>query len=234
MSGRGNIVSAAGVYASIVAIGAHHVEPTARAHCAYARASIYLTTGHRDEYRASFAEAQRLWIEEGLDGLAAEETVLACLSSGRYQAGQYLTSADIRELLAPLMRSTGLVPPARRHVLLMASILERESGDPREASRLHAETSGLRGRRRDIRRLIRQYRAAGIPRRRSTLELFDRLLTLNAGGLRGMSLFSPTSAPAIAASAWAPSPARDLALRGLLLCSDAPSASRLPRRPSDT
>ncbi|MFI9550939.1 hypothetical protein [Nonomuraea endophytica] len=187
----------------------------ARAHCAYARSLVYFATGHRDEFRAGFTEACAIWRQEGYLDLVAAECALVYLSSSGEKLFLLLTPADGLALLGPLLDDPALTPLARRRTLLAASLVHRELGDPEGAARLKAEGFAQRRRRRDGRRLLRQYRAAGMPRKRSVIATADRLLALSTGPFADVSQFAPSSAPAIALDGWPPSQARDRAALGL-------------------
>ncbi|NRQ34542.1 hypothetical protein HII36_22255 [Nonomuraea sp. NN258] len=187
----------------------------ARAHCAYARALVYFATGHRDEFRVSFTEACTIWRQEGHQDLAAAESVATYLSSGGENLFRLLTPADGLALLDPLVHDPALTPLARRRALLAASLVHQELGDPELATQLKAEAFAQRQRRGDSRRLLGQYRAAGLPRKRSAIATTGRLMDLATGPFANITMFAPASAPTIALSDWPPSQARDRAARGL-------------------
>ncbi|MFB4263114.1 hypothetical protein [Nonomuraea sp. GTA35] len=186
----------------------------ARAHCAYSRALIYFATGHRDEFRVSFTEACTIWRQEGHQDLAAAESAVTYLSSGGEKLFRLLTPADGLALLDPLVHDPALTPLARRRVLLAASLVHQELGDPELATRLKAEAFAQRQRLGDSRRLLSQYRAAGLPRKRSAIATAGRLLDAATGPFADITLFAPSSAPAIALDGWPPSQARDRAALG--------------------
>ncbi|MFI6535922.1 hypothetical protein ACIBHY_25970 [Nonomuraea sp. NPDC050547] len=187
----------------------------ARAHCAYARSLVYFTTGHRDEFRASFTEACAIWRQEGHQDLVAAECALVYLSSSGEKLFLLLTPADGLALLGPLLDDPALSPDARRRTLLAASLAHQELGDPEQAARLKAEGFAQRPRRGDGRRLLRRYRAAGLPRRRSAIATADRLLAVATGPFAEITQFAPAGSPAIALDSWPPSQARDRAALGL-------------------
>ncbi|TYB45521.1 hypothetical protein [Actinomadura chibensis] len=187
----------------------------ARAHCAHARSAIYLATGHRDEFRAAFAEARALWTAEGLHDLAAEESVTVLQNSGVDHTFQLLTVADGLDLVGPLVGSADLRSFARRQVLFTAAVLHEDEGDRARAERLRAAGLAVPRRARDRWRLARQYRSAGLRRRASELALLDRMVAINSGPLRAASRFAPVDAPGITVAGWPASRARDLTLRAL-------------------
>ncbi|KAB8176799.1 hypothetical protein [Microbispora catharanthi] len=187
----------------------------ARAHCAYARALIYSATGHRDEFRASFTEACTIWRQEGHQDVAAVESALSYLNSSGEKLFLVLTPADGLALLDPPVHDPTLTPLVRRYTLLAVSLVHQELGEPEPAAKLKAEALAQRPRWGDSRRLLRQYRAAGLPRKRSAISITGRLLALATGPVADFSQFAPSSAPTIALDSWPPSQARDHAALGL-------------------